>query len=71
MSEVTRTVNNNQYLYFIYYDVNGVRKDIYCGPISNPETKKNVIKIEINHLKEQKTALSEKIRKLENDLKQR
>jgi len=70
MSITTKNVNNFQYLYFIYHQ-NGVKKEIYCGSASNPESKRKAIKIEINYLKEQKMILSEKIRKLEKYLKKK
>ena len=67
-STAIRNVKGKNYLYYIHYE-NGVKKTVYCGLSSKPESKRKSLKLEIKSLKEQKTNMSQKIIKIENDLK--
>lgn len=65
---VIKTVKDKKYLYFSYYE-NGEKREKYCGLASNPESEKKALQFELEHLKEQKKRLSQKIVEIETNLK--
>jgi len=65
-----KEINGREYFYYIYYK-NGQKRDMYCGSVNDPKSKKKITELEINHLKEQKIILSKKIKKLDNSLKKK
>ncbi|MCJ8306690.1 MAG: hypothetical protein HRU07_06535 [Nitrosopumilus sp.] len=48
-SQIIRQRKNKEYLYYAYYD-NRVRKEMYCGLISDPKSKRKAIEFEIEEL---------------------
>lgn len=63
-----KNIKGKDYLYYIVSE-NGKKKAIYCGLLSNPETERFALKLELSQLKEQKKNLSEKVVEIENKLK--
>lgn len=67
----TKKVKGSDYLYFTYYDQkDGKKKEVYCGLVSKPESKKKALELEISYLTEQKKNLTERMDKVETQLKQ-
>lgn len=54
-------------MYYIYYE-DGVKQEKYCGPASDPNSKENVIKFQIEDLQKQKRIISAKISELSSKL---
>lgn len=63
-----KTIKGKDYLYYVISE-DGKKRAIYCGLLSNPETEKKALKLELEQLKEQKKNLSEKMIEIENKLK--
>ena len=63
-----KTIKGKDYLYYIVSE-DGVKRAIYCGLLSNPDTEKKVLKLELEQLKQQKKNLSERVIEIENKLK--
>lgn len=60
-----------EYLYFTYYDQkDGKKKEVYCGLASKSESKKKALNLEIAYLMEQKKNLTDRVSKIEDELKQ-
>ena len=65
---VIKTVKDKKYLYFSYYE-NGEKREKYCGLASDKQSEKKALQFELEHLKEQKKRLSQKIIEIETNLK--
>ncbi|KAF6246383.1 hypothetical protein C6990_09665 [Nitrosopumilus sp. b3] len=63
-----KNIKGKDYLYYIISE-DGKKKAIYCGLLSNPESEKKALKLELGQLKQQKKNLSEKVIEIENKLK--
>jgi hypothetical protein len=63
-----KNIKGKDYLYYIISE-DGVKRAIYCGLLSNPESEKKALKLELEQLKQQKKNLSEKMIGIENKLK--
>ncbi len=64
----TKIVKGKEYLYFTHYS-NGKKTETYCGLASDKQSKKKALQFELDHLKEQKKRLSQKIVEIETNLK--
>lgn len=62
-SEVIRTIRNTKYLYYVYYD-NKERKEIYCGRLSDPDSKNKAQSAELCDLQSQRERISKRIKEL-------
>ena len=67
-STSTKTVKGNEYLYYVYYE-NRKKKEVYCGLSSDVKSKKKALQFELEHLKEQKKNLSQKVIEIESKMK--
>lgn len=66
-----KRVKGIEYVYFTYYDQKtGKKKEIYCGVAIKSESKKKALKLEISHLTQQKEDIVERVKEVENELKQ-
>jgi len=65
---VIKTVRNKKYMYYSYYD-NGKKYEKYCGLASDTQSKKKLLQFELEHLKEQKKSLSQKVIETESKIK--
>lgn len=45
---VTRARRNREYVYYVYYDANGDRKEKYCGAKGVRETDRRALELEAN-----------------------
>ena len=67
-STTTKTIKGNEYLYYVYYE-NRKKKEVYCGLVSNVQSEKKALQFELEHLKDQKKNLSQKVIQVETKLK--
>ena len=65
---VIKTVKDKKYLYYSYYE-DGEKCEKYCGLASNPDSEKKALQFELEHLKEQKKSLSQKVIEIESKIK--
>ena len=65
---VIKTIRDKKYLYYSYYD-NGKKCEKYCGLSSDVKSKKKALQFELEHLKEQKKNLSQKVIEIESKIK--
>ena len=65
---VIKTVRNKKYLYYSYYE-NGKKCEKYCGLAFDVQSKKKVLQFELEHLKEQKKNLTQKVIEVESKIK--
>jgi|APSaa5957512535_1039671.scaffolds.fasta_scaffold44203_2 hypothetical protein len=65
---VIKTVKDKKYLYFSYYET-GEKREKYCGLASDKQSKKKALQFELEHLKEQKNNITQKIIEIEQKLK--
>ena len=66
-SRNVKTVKGKEYLYYVVFE-DGKKREIYCGPVSNPKSSRKAIELEIAQLREKRSEITEKIRKLEHKL---
>jgi hypothetical protein len=65
----TKKIRNTQYVYFFYHDEKeGKQKHVCCGSITNPESKKKAIKLELKYLEDQSSHIWEKRKLLKEEL---
>ncbi len=64
---VIKTIRAKKYLYYSYYD-NGKKCERYCGIASSVLSEKKALQFKLEHLKNQKKNISEKIAEIENGL---
>ena len=63
-STTIKKVKDKEYLYYSYYDSNKKKVSAYCGPASDPKSKKKAIEFEIEELQSQKDGISTRIKEL-------
>ena len=68
MAIQTKTVKGKQYLYFAHYD-KGRKIETYCGLASDVQSEKKALQFELEHLKEQKKNLTQKVIEVESKIK--
>ena len=68
MSSGIKRIKGREYVYCTYY-VDGKRHDVYCGPASDPDSQKRVLKVEIEHARRQGRRFNQKARDLEKQLR--
>ncbi len=64
-STAIRKVKGNDYLYYIHYE-NGIKKTVYCGLVSRPESKRKAKELEIKDLEKQKEQIIMKLKNLKS-----
>ena len=60
-SQIIRKRKDKEYLYYAYYD-NGKRKEMYCGLVSDPQSKNKSIKFEIEELEKLRSNITNKLK---------
>ena len=59
-TQITRSRNGKEYLYYAYYD-DGVRKEMYCGLAGKPESNKKAYEYEVEELTKQKQGIIKRL----------
>lgn len=60
-SHIVRQRKNKKYLYYAYYD-NGKRKELYCGLVSDPKSKRKSITFEIEELEKLRNSITNRLK---------
>ena len=58
-STSTKFVKGSEYLYYVYYE-NRVKREIYCGLASKPQSKRKALELELESIRSQKETLDRK-----------
>lgn len=69
MPITTKKIRDTRYIYFVYHDEDKNKQvHVCCGAVSNPESKKKAIKLELKYLEQQSSLLMEKRKRLKDEL---
>lgn len=66
-SEVIRTRQDKKYLYYVYYD-NNMRKEVYCGLVSDPESKQKMNQVRYDELTKKRIEIDNELESLQREL---
>lgn len=64
-SKISRKRGDKTYLYYVYYDNDGRRIEEYCGAEADPESKRKLLRIEIDETEMQIARLNTKLANLQ------
>ncbi len=67
-SKVLRTINGNEYLYYVYY-LNHKRKEVYCGLATKPESQTKAKAERVEELIRQRKIINKKITVLNSEIR--
>lgn len=68
MGIVTKVVRGHEYLYQWHYD-DGRKKEVYCGSVSDDQSMKKALGLELRFLKKDRARLDRTIRGMESKVK--
>lgn len=64
-SETARKIGKKRYLYYVYYD-NKQRKEVCCGPESDPRSEKKLKDVKLKDLQRQREIITAQINELKS-----